>query len=575
MREAIQKLKEVASCLLFLKKYIIYHKQTLILFTVSWGIEGVLNLLFPILTGILIDQMVYYKEIQTFIQIALFILGIAVFWCLIYFVIYSYCNRILGNYTFDIKNDLIDRLLGTNFEDFVQLSSGDFINTIQVYTTECVKIITNNLIYTIYCGGMVLFFCVYIFLQNWVLGIVAVFFSFFNAYVTVVSSESISRNSEEQRKQYGKYVGWLNSIFYGLRDIHFLLAQGQIRDKFSVMIHELNRTKNRKERYILIISNLSEILNLCMKLIIYGLCAYFVAKGNMTLGVFTVISIYFGDLSQNLIWLNGYYTDIKDRVSYISYIKKYMELPEEEHSDKSLKITEGNIIFHNVSFTWKNKRKLFENLNLSINPGEKIAVIGKSGCGKSTLMSMLVGLIEPGEGYIEIDNQRIEKYSKKSLRYQIGIVHQTSVLFDDTIRNNILLGKKNASEEQITKACELACIWKWIVSLPEGLDTVLNADNNLSTGQKQRIAIARAYLKNDKILILDEATSSLDASLEKELIIKWRDDFFEKKTLIVISHRLETVKACDRIAVMDQGKIIKVDTTENMIQSSLFKKIFS
>lgn len=576
MKISAGRFSEVASCLKFLKKYILRYRQTVLCFSASWGLEGILNLLLPILTGILIDQMVYYKDIQVFRQIALFILGIGVFWCLIYFIIYTHCNHILGRYTFDIKMDLIDKLLQVSLEDFLHLQQGDVVNTIQLHTAECVKILTNNLIYTIYSGGTVLFLCVYIFMQNWVIGLIAVLFSLLSAYVTILGSGRVSKVSSLQKEQYGRYLGWLNGVFYGLRDIHFLLAQDQIQKRFSDMVQELNRTKNKKDRAMLIAANLSELLNLGMQLVIFGACAFYIAKGDMTLGTFTVINIFFGSLTQNLVWLNGYYVDIKDRASYINYIKRYMELPDEETTQEPIEITEGRVVVSDLSFSYQNGRPLIRNLSLAVEPGEKLALVGKSGCGKSTLLGMIAGAATPQSGYIAIDGQRIDRCSKSSLRRQVGIIHQRSVLFDDTIRENIRLGNKKASEEQIVEACRMACIWDWISSLPDGLDTMVHGKGaGLSEGQKQRLAIARIYLKNDRVLIFDEATSSVDASLERGLTRQWSGRHFQDKTLLVISHRLETVKACDRVAIMDEGRIVGLGKTEEIVESPLFRNIFS
>jgi ABC-type multidrug transport system fused ATPase/permease subunit len=199
---------------------------------------------------------------------------------------------------------------------------------------------------------------------------------------------------------------------------------------------------------------------------------------------------------------------------------------------------------------------VFSKLQLNINSGEKIALVGKSGEGKSTLASLLLRFYNPQEGNIFIDNQDISTVSIESLRKNIGIVWQDILLFHGTIRENLLIAKENANEEEIWDVLEKANIADFINSLKDKLDTVIGSRyQGLSGGQKQRIGIARILLKNPKILIFDEATSALDFESEQVIKNSW-SELSKGRTILVIAHRLSTIIDCDRVAVLSNGEIV-------------------
>ena len=217
-----------------------------------------------------------------------------------------------------------------------------------------------------------------------------------------------------------------------------------------------------------------------------------------------------------------------------------------------------------------------KNINLISFPGESIALVGKSGCGKTTIAFLMLGFYKLQKGKILIDGKSLNECSLKSIRNQIGLVQQNVLIFSGSIRQNLLLGNIHATEREIWDACKAAGIEELIHSFPEKLDTVVgNNGINLSGGQKQRIAIARIYLKNPKIIIFDEATSALDLETEKEVLRYWKK-LFSDKTSIVITHRKEVALACDRVAVMNNGEIVEVESVDKLNQTeSAFQKLFT
>jgi subfamily B ATP-binding cassette protein MsbA len=246
-----------------------------------------------------------------------------------------------------------------------------------------------------------------------------------------------------------------------------------------------------------------------------------------------------------------------------------------EDKDK-LNISEGNIIFKDVNFTYKSnpENKVLRNINANFTGGKMTALVGHSGSGKSTLLNMIPRIYAPTDGIINFDDQDISKFSLASLRSQISIVDQNTTLFDDTVLNNIKYARPEATNEEIYQAAKQSMCTEFINNLESGYETMIGENGvKLSGGEKQRLSIARAFLKKSKIILLDEATSSLDSETEDK-IQKALSQLTLNKTTIVIAHRLSTILNSDKIYVVDNGKIIDSGNHEKLLISSKVYKNF-
>jgi len=251
------------------------------------------------------------------------------------------------------------------------------------------------------------------------------------------------------------------------------------------------------------------------------------------------------------------------------------EMAKDEGKD-TLKPITRTLEFENVTFVYEDAGEpALNHVNLSIHAGEVVAFVGASGSGKTTLVSLVPRFYRPTEGTLKIDGVDIRTVERASLRRQIGIVSQETVLFDDTIRNNIAYGRPNASDEAVVAASQAAFAWEFIERLPNGLDTLIGENGlKLSGGQRQRLAIARAILRDPPILILDEATSALDSESEK-LVQQALANLMKGRTTLVIAHRLSTVQHADRIVVMAKGTIQEVGTHVELLQrGGLYTKLY-
>lgn len=244
----------------------------------------------------------------------------------------------------------------------------------------------------------------------------------------------------------------------------------------------------------------------------------------------------------------------------------------EKFGDKHIENFKGNIEFNNVWFGYKKDKPILKGISFKISNNNKIAIIGKSGVGKSTIFNLLLKFYTPNKGNIKIDNIDINDYDEFTLRNNIAVVRQEPFIFNTSIKENLVIVNKNATDDDIIEACKEAYIHDYIINLPNKYETVVGENGiNLSGGQKQRIAIARALLKNSKIILLDEATSALDN--ESQFYIKEAlKDISNKRTVIIIAHRLSTIIDADEIYIINEGKIVGKGNHYSLIKDNIFYK---
>jgi len=317
----------------------------------------------------------------------------------------------------------------------------------------------------------------------------------------------------------------------------------------------------RKNRLSLLSLNAGQalIITVAMTAMMW-LAAQRVTEGTMTIGDFVLINAFMMQLFIPLNFLGFVYREIKGSMANIENMFALMELSsgvKNINNAPDLEITKGAISFNKVSFHYRPDRPIVKDLSFDIRAGEKVAIVGASGAGKSTLVKLLFRFYDPSQGSILIDGQDISQVSQHSLRQVIGIVPQDTVLFNQSIFENIRYGNPEASDAEVLQAIKLAHLQSFIAELPDGAETVVGERGlKLSGGEKQRVAIARTILKRPPILVFDEATSSLDSKSERS-ILSALQEISQGHTSMVIAHRLSTIVDADRIVVMDHGCIVE------------------
>jgi ATP-binding cassette subfamily B protein len=291
-------------------------------------------------------------------------------------------------------------------------------------------------------------------------------------------------------------------------------------------------------------------------------------KGVISVGEIVLFQSLFGSINgnvQGLIGMLPMFMSGQEAVRSLTEIVCAEEL-ERDDGKREPRSIKGKIDFDHVSYHYPDDEKeVVKDFDLHVKKGERIAIVGASGSGKSTIINLVIGLLSPTNGDIKVDGKSLQDMSLQAYRRFISVVPQNSILFSGTIRENITYGLENYSEEALQRAVEDAAITEFLPSLPNGLDSMVGEHGDkLSGGQKQRVSIARALLRDPKILILDEATSALDNVAEFH-VQKAIDRLVKERTTFIVAHRLSTIRNADRIVVMDDGKMVEVGTYEELI----------
>ena len=325
----------------------------------------------------------------------------------------------------------------------------------------------------------------------------------------------------------------------------------------------------RKNRLTLFALNSGQALIITVSMTaMLTLAAHHVAEGDMSLGDFVLINAFMMQIFMPLNFLGFVYREIKSAMINIERMFELMKV-DSKVSDSaqapSIEVTEGKIEFNEVAFSYEAERPILKGLSFVLQPGEKLALVGGSGAGKSTIAKLLFRFYDVNEGQILIDGQDIKQVSQLSLRQAIGVVPQDTVLFNQSILENVRYGRPGASDDEVKRAIELAHLKEFIEQLPRGYDTQVGERGlKLSGGEKQRVAIARTILKQPAILVFDEATSSLD-SVSERAVLQAIEEVSRNKSSVVIAHRLSTIIDADRILVIENGQVVEQGNHQSLL----------
>ena len=525
----------------------------------------------------MIDQIVYYQNVSIFLRLGLLQLSFVAFYSYVYYFTQNQHSYLTSHFTYNIKSDAFRHLMKCSPKYLSGTSTGELMTIIDNYTGEALNFFLKNFIHNINNFLNVIFCMVFILIISWKLGLIAMVLVPISVIISRYFGEKLRVYADERQKRYSKYNGKVFELLNSLRDTKLLTAQNKVFKDFT---HDNKKLIRLNIKSSLTQMNGQNILNgsqFILQLLLFVALAYFAYVNDITIGSMLVVLAYYADVRLCVGALVNSHLDAKMRIEYIKSLHDFIEQPEEADilEGEDLIITNGAIQYNNVHFQYDEK-PLLRNISFQIKCGKKIGIVGKSGCGKSTLTYMLLRFYEPQKGSIQIDNIPIDKVNLQSLRKNIGIVLQETFIFNATIRENILLGQNNVSDDDVYQACQRAGIADFIKSLPEKLDTVIGDDGRgISGGQSQRIAIARIYLQNPQIIIFDESTSSLDDETEKSIFDAW-GEALHGKTTIIIAHRLNSILQCDEAIVIKDGEIYETgDPKELLLHSAYFKQAFA
>ena len=417
------------------------------------------------------------------------------------------------------------------------------------------------------------------FYRSWELASVVLVVLPLSAYVLIRVGKRIRRFSTRGQESIGSMASVLKEAFSGIKIVKAYGQEEKEEERFSLMNKAFRRVQVKSSQASALSSPMLEIIGSCGVAFIIWYGGGLVISGEMKFGEFssflTALFMAYAPVRK----MSGANASIQRALAGGKRVFSVLDLDSELAKDEGkafLPVISRQLEFSNVSFSYEGaKERSLDKVSLTVRVGEVVAFVGASGSGKTTLVSLVPRFYRPTEGKVMIDDMDIRLVDRSSLRRQIGIVSQETVLFDDLIRNNIAYGRPDASEEQIIEAARAAYAWEFVERLPQGLDTFVGENGlKLSGGQRQRLAIARAILRDPPILILDEATSALDSESEK-LVQQALTNLMKARTTLVIAHRLSTVQHADRLVVMNKGRIEEIGTHAELLQKGrLYTKLY-
>jgi subfamily B ATP-binding cassette protein MsbA len=416
------------------------------------------------------------------------------------------------------------------------------------------------------------------FYHDWQLSLLAIIMIPIAAFSSKNIGKKMGKKTHISMEASDKLMKFLSEIIKGSWLIKIYQKEEQELARISMVIDEKFKAMKKVEQTRLGSGPIMEIISAIAIAIVVFFAGYRSMQGAITLGEFVSFLAALMLAYQPVRALAGINIGIQEGITSAKRIYEIIDQKNEIYHDEkapSLKLKNASIDFKNISFTYPDGTRALKSLSARIEGGTKVGLVGVSGSGKTTFLNLIPRFFHLKEGAIFIDNQNINDINLNSLRKEISLVSQDVILFDDTIKSNILYGNALASDEEIIKACEFAAAQDFVEKLPNKYETIIGENGiKLSGGQKQRLSIARAILKNSSIILLDEATSSLDSESES-IIQKAIENLTKNKTTIIIAHRLSTVMNCDKILVFENGKIVEEGKHEFLVNnSSTYKKLY-
>jgi len=493
----------------------------------------------------------------------------------------TYLNAWVGQkITIDLKKTLFTKLLNFETSYFDTHTSGEIVYRFnQDADIACNGLLANLKLFVSRFFASVSLLIVLL-INSWelfivatiILGIALAPLAFIRKRIEAVVGKNVAAMT--------KIVTTYNETYAGNRTIASYNLQGMQFDKFSGLVKEFFSLVMKITQRTAIISPITYFVISIGIASVIAFSNYLIVNQHITSGNFVSFITALVMLYQPLKTLSNNLKDVQ--MSFMAIERVYKQLDSQPQIKDSkdaveLKEVKNTIEFKNVNFAYKKNVPVLKNVSFNTNVGQTIAFVGNSGGGKTTLVNLIPRFYDIKGGSIEIDGVDIRKYTLRSLRDKIAVVFQDNFLFSGTIKENILLGKPNATDAEIQKAIECACLDEFISTLKDGINTNIGERGVLlSGGQKQRVAIARAFLKNAPIVILDEATSALDNKSEA-VVQKAIDNLMANKTVFVIAHRLSTVQNADKIMVVNDGKIVEAGTHEELLQieNGAYKALYS
>ena len=549
--------------------YLRPYRMSLILALACTVFVSLTSLVVPWLTGKgLIDKVIIKKNVHLLNLVALgFIALVMVKGAFSY--LQTYLTSFIGyRIVMDMRDQIFQHLQRLSLSFYKRRRAGEIMSRLINDTGLLQNIFVENMMRLTLNILTVVGVLIFVFYIDWRLALFTLLVLPFIGFTLRRFGSRIKKFSNLVQMKIADISSTVQEVLGGIEVIKSFATEEKEVERFQMQNIQNFRLNMRRTRVSAVLPPLMEILTTVGLTAILWYGGLEVIRGQLTIGELVAFLGYVALAINPLNRIGKDYSQYQQALASAERIFEILDTePEIRESPQAREMPriKGHIQFRNVSFGYDDKELVLKDINLDLRPGEKVALVGRSGVGKTTLVSLIPRFYDPKSGCIIIDGYDIRQMKLKSLRRQIGIVSQETVLFNGTIRDNIAYGRTEATDEEIIDAAKKANAHNFIMALEKGYDTPVGERGvNLSGGQKQRIAIARAILRDPRILILDEATSAVDA--ESEILIQEAlEKLMKDRTTIIIAHRLSTILGADRIVVLNEGKIEEIGTHEELL----------
>lgn len=564
-----------------LKRFFSYYKPYMGLFILDFScavLAALLELSFPLAISKVMDDLLPNGDWDAIWFWGILLLVLYVISSTMHYVVTYFGHKLGINIETDMRNQLFSHVQRMSFRFFDKKKTGKLVSRM---TNDLMDIgeIAHHGPEDLFIAIMTLTGAFGLMLSiNWQLAVLTFIVVPFLIGLSVYFTKKMSAAFDKMFSSIGQFHSRVENNISGIRVVKAFGNESHEMDRFIEHNEQFRKTKLTTYQMMAVHTAVSHFL--IKSVTVFGLVcgAWFVLQKNMTYGEFVsfvlLTGIFLGPIQQINAVIEMY---PKGAAGFKRFASLIDQSPDEKDADDAIEVDQlkGDIVFEHVSFQYESDKPVLHDINLEVKQGETIAVVGPSGAGKSTLCSLLPRFYEWQEGTITIDGIETRKMTLPSLRRQIGVVQQDIYLFHGTIRENILYGKLDASDEEVWQAVEKAQLKDLVNSLANGLDTIIGERGMmLSGGQKQRISIARIFLKNPPIFILDEATSSLDTETES-FIQGSLEELSEGRTTFIIAHRLATIQHADRIVVLTKEGIKEQGRHEDLLEmDGMYRRLY-
>ncbi|MGN0659791.1 MAG: ABC transporter ATP-binding protein [Emergencia sp.] len=490
------------------------------------------------------------------------------------YLIYSLCQLLQGLISAKLSQRIVRKMREELFGKIVDLpvryldthSHGDVMSRM-TNDIENISTTVSQSLPSLFSGVLTIAgTAVIMFWYCWQLALLSFATVILTLLATKFLSDRVRRFSRRRQALLGQLNGTVEEMISGYRTVVAYNHQETATEEFCSTSDSLTRAGIRTDIFSGVMGPVMNCISNIGFVIIAAFGGYFALRGFISVGVISAFIIYARQFSRPVNELAQIYGQLQTAVAGAERVFDMLDEESEDMTGEALKERgSGDVSFRNVNFSYVPGHPVIRDFSLHVPSGKKVALVGATGSGKTTIVNLLMRFYDGDSGEIRIGDQDISEVARDSLRKKIAIVLQDTVLFSDTVENNLKFADENAGREKLDKAVEMSCCRPLLEQLPQGFDTVLaGAGSSLSQGQRQLLAIARAFVADPSVLILDEATSSVDTRTEKA-IQSAMQKVMENRTGIIIAHRLSTIRDADLIVVMDQGQIVEKGSHEELL----------